>query len=154
MCIGESFALGGFEPALEWMKSQAKPGGMIAIGEVVFARVLPLPSDLPAHRSCDPRSLWTTVAKMRERGLIPCGTVGSSIDDWNRYHSLHRRAALDWVLENPDSPDVAIVMNPEGQRSDLEIDGRMIGWAIIVARNGLGVSREGRRGNGLSRSEF
>jgi SAM-dependent methyltransferase len=136
-CIGASFALGGFEPALGWMKRHAKPGGMIAIGEV-FARVLPLPDDLPAHRRCEPRSLWTTVDKMRAHNLVPRGIVESSIDDWNRYHSLHWQAGLDWALENPNSPDAEKLIDPAGQRCDLEIDGRMVGWAIVVARNGLG----------------
>ena len=43
MCIGASFALGGFEPALDWMRRAAKPGGIVAIGEV-FAKQLPLPA--------------------------------------------------------------------------------------------------------------
>jgi ubiquinone/menaquinone biosynthesis C-methylase UbiE len=137
MCIGASFALGGFEPALDWMARYAKPGGTIAIGEV-FAKVLPLPDDLPANRGYEARSLWTTVEKMRAHGLIPRGIVESSIDDWNRYHSLHWQAALDWTLENPDTPDSKRLIDPAGQRSDLEFDGRVIGWAILVARNGLG----------------
>jgi predicted O-methyltransferase YrrM len=135
-CIGASFALGGYEPALDWMARHAKPGGMIAIGEV-FANVLPLPDDIPPNRGCDPRSLWTTVEMMRARGLHPRGIVESSIDDWNRYHSLHWQAALDWALERPDSPDAAIMLDPAGQRCDLEFDGRVMGWAILVARNGL-----------------
>lgn len=141
MCIGASFALGGFEPALEWMKSRVKPTGIVAIGEV-FARVPPLPDSLPSNRKYgEPRSLWTTVENMRRRGLMPRGIVESSIDDWNRYHSLHWQAALDWATENPDSPDAERLMNPEGQRCDLEIDGRMIGWAIIVAQNGVVAGR-------------
>ena len=137
MCIGASFALGGFEPALGWMARQMKPGGTIAIGDV-FAKVLPLPDDLPSNRGYEARSLWTTVQKMRAHGLMPRGIVESSIDDWNRYHSLHWQAGLDWALENPDSPDAASLIDPAGQRCDLEFDGRVIGWAILVARNGLG----------------
>ncbi len=136
MCIGASFALGGFEPALDWMARYTKPGGVIAIGEV-FAKVLPLPDALPSNRGYDARTLWTTVEKMRARGLIPRGIVESSIDDWNRYHSLHWQAGLDWALENPDSPDAKRLIDPTGQRCDLEFDGRVIGWAILVARNGL-----------------
>ena len=132
-CIGASFALGGFEPALEWMQSLVKPEGMVAIGEV-FARVLPLPDDLPP-RGYERRSLWNTAETMRKRGLMLRGIVESSIDDWNRYHSLHWQAALDWAEQNPDSPDVSLFMDPEGQRCDLEIDGRQVGWAILVAQN-------------------
>jgi len=136
-CIGASFALGGFEPALDWMARHAKRGGTIAIGEV-FAKVLPLPDDLPPNRGYEARSLWTTVETMRAHGLMPRGIVESSRDDWNRYHSLHWQAALDWAQENPQSPDAAGLNSPAGQRCDLEFDGRAIGWAILVARNGQG----------------
>lgn len=91
---------------------------------------------------------------MREQEFVPCGIVESSIDDWNRYHSLHWQTALDWVLENPDAPDTVRADESEGQCYDLEIDGRMIGWAIIVAQNGLAVGRGERLGNDLSRSEL
>jgi SAM-dependent methyltransferase len=139
MCIGASFALGGFEPALDWMKRCAKPGGIVAIGEV-FAMQLPLPANIasmPRYSECGGRSLWTTVEAMRSRGLILRGMVESSRDDWNRYHSLHWQAALDWALANPGQTDIKILTDPTGQRCDLEFDGRYIGWAIFVARNGL-----------------
>ena len=135
MCIGASFALGGFEASLQWMKQHTKPGGTIATGEV-FAKQLPLPPDIPADRGYDPRSLWMTVEKMRSHRLILRGLAESSIDDWNRYHSLHWQAATDWALENPGSDDIKILTDPAGQRSDLEIDGRHLGWAIFVLRNG------------------
>ena len=101
----------------------------------MFAKVLPLPAGLPSNRGYEARSLWTTVATMRAHGLMPRGIVESSIDDWNRYHSLHWQAALDWAMENPGSPDAASLLDPAGQRCDLEFDGRAIGWAIVVARN-------------------
>ena len=142
MCIGASFALGGFEPALGWMKRQVKPDGTIAIGEV-FAKVLPLPDNLPP-RGYEPRSLWTTVQTMRARGLMPRGIVESSIDDWNRYHSLHWQAALDWALQNPESPDAVRFTDPDGQRCDLEIDGRLVGWAILVAQNVVQTAAKGQ----------
>jgi SAM-dependent methyltransferase len=137
VCIGASFALGGFEPAPDWMSHKTKPGGMIAIGEV-FAKVLPLPGQ-PALGQI--QILRGAISfhyrrKLRERGLIPHGIVESSIDDWNRYHSLHWQAGLAWAQANPGSPDAEALMNPEGQRCDLEIDGRIIGWAIIIAQNG------------------
>ena len=135
MCIGASFALGGFESALQWMSRHAKRGGIVAIGEP-FARQLPLPADMTADRGYEARSLWTTVETMRLHGLALRGIVESSIDDWNRYHSLHWQAAMDWAVANPGQSDVKILTDPAAQRADLEFDGRYIGWAIFVARNG------------------
>jgi ubiquinone/menaquinone biosynthesis C-methylase UbiE len=141
MCIGASFALGGFESALDWMSRTAKPGGAIAIGEV-FAKELPMPPELlsnPATRRDYPeRTLLQTVEIMRSKALPLRGLVEASTDDWDRYHSLHWQAAMDWVLENPGHPDAARFKDPALQRRNLELDRRYQGWAIFVVRNGLG----------------
>jgi cyclopropane fatty-acyl-phospholipid synthase-like methyltransferase len=138
MCIGASFALGGFEPALDWMSRAAKRGGTIALGEV-FARELPYPPEVSlGARAADypDRSLWKTVVTMRAHGMPLRGLVEASTDDWHRYHSLHWQAGLDWALENPGHPDAAKLNDPAGMRLNLELDGRYLGWAIFVARNG------------------
>jgi SAM-dependent methyltransferase len=140
MCIGASFALGGFEPALDWMSRAAKRGGAIAIGEV-FAMELPFPPDVSlgsrAGTDYPDRTLWATVETMRAHGMRLRGIVEASIDDWHRYHSLHMQAALDWTLENPGHPDAARFNDPAAMRRNIELDGRYLGWAIFVARNGL-----------------
>ena len=139
MCIGASFALGGFEPALDWMSAAAKRGGAIALGEV-FAKELPYPPEIPRGGRADldypERSLLTTVETMRAHGLPLRGLIEASADDWDRYHSLHWQAGMDWALENPGHPDAAKVFNPAGMRRDL-LDRRYCGWAIFVARNGM-----------------
>lgn len=133
MCIGASFALGGFEPALDWMMDCAKIDGRVAIGEV-FAKTIPLPADLPRNRGYEERTLWMTVEKMQSHGLLLRGLVESSIDDWNRYHSLHWQAALEWAREHPDFSDAARMIDPAGRRVDVEFDGRAIGWAILIGQ--------------------
>ena len=139
MCIGASFALNGFEPALDWMSRAAKRGGAIALGEV-FATELPYPPEVSLGSRADTdypqRSLWMTVETMRAHGMPLRGLVEASSDDWHRYHSLHWQAGIDWSLENPGHPDAAKLNNPAGMRRNLELDGRYLGWAIFVARNG------------------
>ena len=134
MCIGASFALGGFEPALEWMSRAAKRGGAIA-------RELPYPPDVPRGSRADTdypdRSLWATVETMRAHGMPLRGLVEASTDDWHRYHSLHWQAGMDWALENPGHPDATRLNDPAGMRRSMELDGRYMSWAIFVARNGL-----------------
>ncbi|HLX05925.1 MAG TPA: class I SAM-dependent methyltransferase, partial [Candidatus Binatus sp.] len=72
MCIGASFALGGFEPSLDWMARAAKRGGAIALGEV-FAMGLPYPPEVPlgsrASTDYPDRTLWATVETMRAHGM-------------------------------------------------------------------------------------
>jgi SAM-dependent methyltransferase len=140
MCIGASFALGGFEPALDWMARAAKRGGAIALGEV-FARELPYPPEVPrggrAALDYPERSLWTTIETIRAHGMPLRGLVEASSDDWDRYHSLHWQAAMDWALENPGQPDAARLNDPAMMRRNVELDRRHSGWAIFVARNGI-----------------
>jgi SAM-dependent methyltransferase len=139
MCIGAAFAFNGFEPALDWMSRAAKRGGAIALGEV-FAKELPYPPEIPRGGRADldypERSLLTTVETMRAHGLPLRGLVEASTDDWDRYHSLHWQAGMDWALENPGHPDAVKLTDPAGMRLDL-LDRRYCGWAIFVARNGL-----------------
>jgi SAM-dependent methyltransferase len=139
MCIGAAFALDGFEPALDWMSHAAKRGGAIALGEV-FAKELPYPPEIPRGCRADldypERSLLTTVETMRAHGMPLRGLIEASTDDWDRYHSLHWQAGMDWALENPGHPDAAKLTDPAGMRLDL-LDRRYCGWAIFVARNSL-----------------
>ncbi|HEY6301365.1 MAG TPA: class I SAM-dependent methyltransferase [Candidatus Binatus sp.] len=140
MCIGASFALNGFESALDWMSQAAKRGGAIALGEV-FAMGLPYPPEvsLGSRASTDypDRTLWATVETMCAHGMPLRGLVEASTDDWHRYHSLHWQAGMDWALENPGNPDAALLNDRDGMRRAIELDGRYMGWAIFVARNGL-----------------
>ena len=89
MCIGASFALNGFESALDWMSQAAKRGGAIALGEV-FAKELPYPPEVPRGGRADldypERSLLTTVETIRAHGLPLRGIIEASTDDWDRYH--------------------------------------------------------------------
>ena len=41
------------------------------------------------------------------------------------------------ALENPGDPDAAKLNDPAEMRRSIELDGRYLGWAIFVARNGL-----------------
>ena len=138
MCIGASFALDSFEPALDWMSRAAKHGGAIALGEV-FAKTLPYPPEIPRGGRADldypERSLLTTVETMRAHGMPLRGLIEASADDWDRYHSLHWQAGMDWALEHPGHPDALKLTDQAGMRLDL-LDRRYCGWAIFVARNG------------------
>ena len=140
MCIGAAFALDGFEPALDWMSRAAKPGGIVAIGEV-FAKELPYPTEVPragrAALDYPERSLWATVDIMRAHGLPLRGMIEASNDDWDRYHSLHWQAAMDWALENPQDPDAAKFKDQGNLRRDIDLDRRYVGWAIFVTRKGM-----------------
>jgi len=102
ICTGASCAIGTFEQLLEWLRPFVKPGGVLAVGDI-YARTVPLPLELAAHfEGGAQRSLADTAALLNTDGLTLIGLIDSSVDDWDRYESLHWQAADAWVQDNPD----------------------------------------------------
>jgi hypothetical protein len=68
--------------------------------------------------------------------LLPSGLIDSSLDDWDRYETLHWLAAEEWLNEHPDDPDAEeIRTRTERDRERyLRWQRDLLGWAIIVGR--------------------
>jgi hypothetical protein len=62
--------------------------------------------------------------------------IDSSLDDWDRYESLHWLAAQQWVSEHADDPDVGDirVLNERFRDRYMQWRRELLGWAIIVGR--------------------
>jgi SAM-dependent methyltransferase len=135
LCIGASFALGGFDPALDWMRRAVRPGGTIAIGEP-YAIQSSLPPELQPDWGESLRDLPGLVDALEQDDLTLTGMILASPDDWDRYVSLHWRAALEWAELNPDHPDrLELVQRVvAGRESYLRWERQAIGWGIFVAR--------------------
>ncbi|MFZ0890474.1 MAG: methyltransferase domain-containing protein [Candidatus Binataceae bacterium] len=135
LCIGASFALGGMEKAVTWMVPQVTAGGMVAIGDL-YAKRLPLPDEMVDYADAA-RSLPDTVAMLGSHGLVLRGLISSSTEDWDRYESLHWRAADDWASENPSHPDRNKIpdRNQSAKMRYLKYECEFLGWAIFVGVN-------------------
>jgi hypothetical protein len=62
--------------------------------------------------------------------------IDSSLDDWDRYETLHWLALDDWLAANPSDPD-AEEFRERGRRYREQYVGwqrDLLGWAIFVCR--------------------
>jgi cyclopropane fatty-acyl-phospholipid synthase-like methyltransferase len=115
-CIGASFALGGFEPAVAWMTAAVRPGGTVAIGEVYTDNLAEL------------------AATLDQNGLELTGIVPATLQDWDHYDSQHWRSAWTWAQENPDHPDRGWVLGEARRYRDLYLRAERgrLHWAVLV----------------------
>lgn len=135
LCLGASFALGGFEPALDWMREALKPGGILAIGEP-FANELPFPDELRDEWGGGPHDLAGVGEALESHGLALSGLIAASPDDWDRYESPKWRAIYEWAVAHPDHTERAELLRKDAaaRRRYLRWERRYLGWAIFVAR--------------------
>ncbi len=138
LCIGASFALGGFDDAVPWMLSALQPDGVLALGEVFLNRC-PLPPEVAAIAEPELAALpdlGGTVARFEGYGLELNGFIEASRDDWDRYESLHWPAAREWARANPDHPerDELLRQVRESRAAYFGWQREHLGWGIFVGR--------------------
>lgn len=135
LCIGASFAIGSFEDAVDWLRHKTAPGGCLAIGEP-YARRRPFPASYRGEFGSLERSLVETAEVLATRDLELIGLIAASTDDWDRYESLHWRAAHSWAQCNPTHPDrdALIERSKQARRNYLEFERDYLGWAIFICR--------------------
>lgn len=141
LCIGASFALGGLEPALAWMRRAVKPEGVLAVGEP-FLNEWPLPDAVRAGwgEADEFRSLPAVAHAFALHELEIHGLIAATLDDWDRYETPKWRAARVWAEANPDHPDRAELLTAvaEARNNYLQWERRYLGWGIFVARQAAG----------------
>jgi SAM-dependent methyltransferase len=126
LCLGASFVFDDLDGTVAALAPTVKPGGYVAVGEP-FWREWPLPRDVDDMGYVP---LAETVGRFTARGLALTGLVASSVDDWDRYESLHWRALEEYLAEN-DDPEIR--ERHEKARADyLRWERRLLGWAIFV----------------------
>jgi SAM-dependent methyltransferase len=135
LCLGASFVWDGLQGTLAALTPAVRPSGFVAVGEPYW-RTLPLPEVFDGDRPEEYLTLAATVECFQSMGLSPTSLIDSSLDDWDRYETLHWLVAEEWLDEHPDDPDA------EGIRARIEEDRErylrwqrdLLGWAIIVGR--------------------
>src|SRR5688572_4430645 len=130
LCLGASFALGGFVEALEWMAAAARPGASIVIGDITLKH-RPIVHDHPL-----PHDTVEAMAIMERHGAECSATISASEADFERYASHPRHSTLVWARENPDHPETPEVLRKS--RADWLNYQRevrpQLGWTIFVGR--------------------
>jgi cyclopropane fatty-acyl-phospholipid synthase-like methyltransferase len=132
MCLGASFALGGFVQAVDWMVAATKPDGIMVIGDLTLKHRAPI-SRPDLHL---PNDAVDTIGVIERHGAEVSALISASDADFERYVSHHRHAVLRWARENPDHPERASALAQS--RTDwmfyLKTIRPFLGWTIFVAR--------------------
>jgi SAM-dependent methyltransferase len=134
LCLGASFVWDGLAGTLHALTPAVRPNGHVVVGEPYW-RAWPVPADVEAERYGDYVDLAATVARFEGAGLSPVALIDSSLDDWDRYESLHWLAAEKWLAENPEDPDAASIRAQHEEDRDwyLRWGRALLGWAIVAA---------------------
>lgn len=134
VCLGASFIWDGLAGTLAALSPAVRRGGFVAVGEPYW-RVWPPPEGTDI-RGEEYVTLAGTVGRFEETGLTPVALIDASLDDWDRYETLHWKAAEEWLSEHPDAPDAEEIRSLIERDRDryLRWQRDMLGWAIIVGR--------------------
>jgi SAM-dependent methyltransferase len=131
-CLGASFVYGGLAGTLDALEPTVRPGGHVVVGEPYW-RSWPLPEDYEG-RDEPFTSLDGTVAIVESGALRVVALIDASLDDWDRYETLHWRAVEEWLAESPDDPDADEIRgsHERWKRTYLRHGRELLGWAIFV----------------------
>jgi SAM-dependent methyltransferase len=137
LCIGATFVFGGLVPTLERLAATAP---VVAVGEPYW-QVWPLPpeAEADANKRTD-EDEWLPLAETIERaestGVRVVSLIASSVDDWDRYESLHWQTLDRWLEQNPEHPQAEEfrARGAAGRDRYLRWERETMGWAIFVCR--------------------
>src|SRR5262249_55736839 len=131
-CLGASFVWGDLHGTLPHLRRAAKPGGHVVVGEPYWRR-WPLPDGIADDGYV---SLHDTVDRFHAAVLVLVPLIDASLDDWDRYETLHWRALEEWLAATPDDPDADEIRrrHDTNRTAYLRWQRDLLGWAIFVAR--------------------
>jgi SAM-dependent methyltransferase len=129
LCLGATFALGGFVQAVEWMVGAAKPGAAIVVGDLTLKHRPTVQTH--QHLPLDPVEL---AAVVQRHGAEVSAMISASDADFERYASHHRHATVRWALHNKTHRDHADVVDKSAADWSYYIRTirPMLGWSIVV----------------------
>jgi SAM-dependent methyltransferase len=132
LCLGASFVWARIGDAAAALVPAVRSGGFVAIGEPFLRRS----AALDEANDGGYEDLDATAARFETAGVSITGLIAASDDDWDRYESLHWRAAEEWLAGPPNNPDTeSIRAQYEGRRNDYFRSERdLFGWAMFIGR--------------------
>lgn len=135
LCLGATFVYGGLVPTLERLSAAAP---LVAVGEPYWRNPRP-PDAIDPKRVAedDWRSLSQTIDAAESTGVCVVSLIASSVDDWDRYESLHWQALDEWLAANPGHPQAEEFRAAGAAYRDryLRWQRDTLGWAILVCRS-------------------
>lgn len=135
MCLGASFIWNGLHKTLAALNPAVRDGGFIAVGEPYW-RTWPLPERAEPDEGEDFLPLLETIERFQAAGLELVTLIDASLDDWDRYESLHWLVADEWLAQHKGETDAEEirVLNERFRDRYLRWQRELLGWAILVGR--------------------
>ncbi len=135
LCLGASFVWGGLRGTLEVLAPGVRGEGFVAVGEPYW-RKRPLPEGIETDSGTAFVTLSETVGRFETAGLQPVAVIEASLDDWDRYESLHWLNADEWLHQHPDDPDAEEIRSLSRRYREryFSWERDLLGWAVIVGR--------------------
>jgi SAM-dependent methyltransferase len=135
LCLGATFIWDGLPGTLAALMPAVRPSGFIAVGEPYWRR-WPLPDAFEPDPGEEFVTLPATVKRFQAAELFPVTLIDASLDDWDRYETLHWLAAEEWLNEHSDDPGAEEIRTRAKYYRDryLRWQRDLLGWAIIVGR--------------------
>jgi SAM-dependent methyltransferase len=129
LCLGATFALGGFVQAVEWMVAATRPGGAVVVGDLTLKH---RPA-VNTHQHL-PLDAIESLGVVQRHGAEVSAMISASDADFERYASHHRHATLRWARQHPDHPDRDEVLDKsrDGWDYNLRTIRPMLGWTVLV----------------------
>jgi SAM-dependent methyltransferase len=134
LCLGATFVYRGLVATIEALRPAVRERGFVAVGEPYWRRP---PEGIEVDDLWDSVSLPETVARAESAGVSVVSLIDSSLDDWDRYETLHWLALDEWLAANPDDPG-AEEFRERGRnyrQRYLNWQRDLLGWAIFVCRS-------------------
>jgi SAM-dependent methyltransferase len=131
LCLGATFIWENIVGTLDAIAPAARPGGCIAVGEPYWREEQPARVDDMGYVD-----LRETRRRFEAAGLATIGLVDASVDDWDRYESLHWRSVESWLAAHPDDPRAVRMRKANNEYRDryLAVTRGRLGWAIFAGR--------------------
>ncbi len=129
LCLGATFALGGYVQAVEWLARAVKPGGTVVVGDLSLKH---RPA-VDKHQHMPPDAV-ELAAIMQRHGTAVGALISASDADFERYESHHRHATVRWMLSHPGHPDRddLVRRSNEDWNDYLRNVRPYLGWTIVV----------------------
>lgn len=135
LCLGASFIWDGLAGTLAALAPAVRSGGSVAVGEPYW-RTFPPPAAVDDDWRDEFTSLEGTIGLFAKVGLEPVTFIDSSLDDWDRYESLHWLTGEAWLTEHGDEEGADEIREgiDEDRARYLAWQRELLGWAMIAGK--------------------
>lgn len=132
ICLGATFALGGFDETVAYFANALRVGGRVAIGELFTDP--DVGTNVGTHATEESRTLPELVAACQEFDFQLVGLVVASTHDWDHYRSSAVQGFKRWARAHQKDPRVDVIGERVARmwRTYITEDRRRFRWAVLV----------------------